>query len=268
MIQLRPALHCRTPILSYSLDVTPSEHILNWQLDPHNNRLARLLFLGKTSELLVEVNLVADLSPYNPFAFFLEPGVEEYPFAYAPGLAKDLEPYRSWIRTIRRDRCFMRFLRASWDGRAERSSLLLDLNRKVRDEIGYVTRLEPGVQTLRGDPREALGVVPRFCMASGSESPESWDRGTVCFGVSDSIAIPRSGVGRSGSGFSRTACLGRGVLAWRGLDWIGSDLWTACRRGSHPAGLHSDCFASRTNCRHFRASQSGVQPLNRDSPFE
>src|ERR1022692_1570118 len=65
VIQLRPALHCRTPILSYSLDVTPSKHILNWQLDPHNNRLARLLFLEKTKEFLVEVNLVAELSPYN-----------------------------------------------------------------------------------------------------------------------------------------------------------------------------------------------------------
>ena len=28
VIQLRPALHCRTPILSYSLEVTPSEHVL------------------------------------------------------------------------------------------------------------------------------------------------------------------------------------------------------------------------------------------------
>jgi len=47
VIQLRPALHCRTPILSYSLDVSPSEHILNWQLDPHNNRQARLLFQAR-----------------------------------------------------------------------------------------------------------------------------------------------------------------------------------------------------------------------------
>ena len=29
VIQLRPALHCRTPILHYSLDVTPTEHLLN-----------------------------------------------------------------------------------------------------------------------------------------------------------------------------------------------------------------------------------------------
>jgi uncharacterized protein (DUF2126 family)/transglutaminase-like putative cysteine protease len=144
VIQLRPALHCRTPILSYSLDVTPSEHILNWQLDPHNNRLARLLFSEKTSEFRVEVNLVADLSPYNPFAFFLEPGVEEYPFAYAPGLAKDLEPYRSVDPA---GPLLNTFLESFMDRESGTISLLLDLNRKVRDEVGYVTRLEPGVQT-------------------------------------------------------------------------------------------------------------------------
>ncbi len=144
VIQLRPALHCRTPILSYSLDVTPSEHILNWQLDPHNNRLARLLFLEKTNELVVEVNLVAELSPYNPFEFFLEPGVEEFPFAYAPALAKDLEPYRSMDPSgpLRQA-----FLESFIGQRCGTIGLLLDLNRKVRDEIGYVTRLAPGVQT-------------------------------------------------------------------------------------------------------------------------
>ena len=54
-----------------------------------------LLFPDKTNEFVVEVDLVAELSPFNPFDFFLEPGVEDYPFEYAPELAKDLEPYRS-----------------------------------------------------------------------------------------------------------------------------------------------------------------------------
>jgi uncharacterized protein (DUF2126 family) len=148
VIQLRPALHCQTPILSYSLEVAPTDHILNWQLDPHNNRLARLLILEKTSEFRVEVNLVADLSPYNPFAFFLEPGVEEYPFAYAPGLAKDLEPYRSVDPPLDPPGPLLHKFLESFVGRKSGTvSLLLDLNRKVRDELTYAPRLEPGVQS-------------------------------------------------------------------------------------------------------------------------
>ena len=95
IIQLRPTPHCRTPILSYSLDITPADCILNWQLDPQANYLARLLFLNKTTEFAVDVNLVADLAPVNPFAFFLEPGFETFPFEYSRELAKDLEPFRA-----------------------------------------------------------------------------------------------------------------------------------------------------------------------------
>ena len=144
VIQLRPAPHCRTPILSYSLNVTPAEHLLNWQLDPHHNHLARLLFPGKTNEFVVEVDLVAELSPFNPFDFFLEPGVEDYPFEYAPELAKDLEPYRSIAPA---GPLFQAFLESLSGEKRGTIGFLVDLNRRVRDEIGYVTRLDPGVQT-------------------------------------------------------------------------------------------------------------------------
>lgn len=144
VIQLRPALHCRTPILHYSLDVTPTEHLLNWQLDLHHNRLARLLFQKKTSEFLIDVNLVADLSPLNPFEFFLEPGVEEYPFDYAPDLARDIQPYLSADPSGPLLGLFLARFRDKRDGTI---NLLLDVNRKVRDAVGYVTRMDPGVQT-------------------------------------------------------------------------------------------------------------------------
>jgi uncharacterized protein (DUF2126 family)/transglutaminase-like putative cysteine protease len=144
VIRLRPAPHCRTPIVSYTLSVTPAEHLLHWQLDPHNNHLARLLFPDKTNEFVIEVELVAELSPFNPFDFFLEPGVEDYPFEYAPELAKDLEPYRSVDPAGPLLQAFLGKLSRETQGTI---SFLVGLNRRVRNEIDYVTRLDPGVQT-------------------------------------------------------------------------------------------------------------------------
>lgn len=144
VIRLRPAPHCRTPILNYSLSVTPTGHFLNWQLDLHNNHVARLLFTDKTNKFVVEVDLVAELSPYNPFDFFLEPGVEDYPFKYAPELTKDLEPYLSVDPAEPRLQAFLGKLSRETRGTI---SFLVDLNRRVRNEIDYVTRLDPGVQT-------------------------------------------------------------------------------------------------------------------------
>jgi uncharacterized protein (DUF2126 family)/transglutaminase-like putative cysteine protease len=144
VVQLRPAPHCRTPILSYSLNITPARHILKWQLDPHSNYLARLLFPDKTNEFVVEVDLTAELSPVNPFDFLLEPGYEDYPFVYARDLAIDLEPYLSVEPAGSLLQMFL-------DGvsREKRGTVafLGDLNHKVRDQVGYVTRLDPGVQT-------------------------------------------------------------------------------------------------------------------------
>jgi uncharacterized protein (DUF2126 family)/transglutaminase-like putative cysteine protease len=154
VIQLRPAPHCRVPILSYSLDVTPAKHLLNWQMDPHSNRVARFLFPEKTDEFVVEVNLVADLSPINPFDFFLEAGVEQYPFMYTPALARDLEPFGAPDPPGPRLQQFIGGLHGHKGGTV---SFLLDLNRKVRDEITYVTRMAPGVQTSEETLEERSG---------------------------------------------------------------------------------------------------------------
>src|SRR6185295_8357457 len=93
IIRLRPAPHCRTPILSYSLRVLPKKHFLNWQQDPFGNYLARLVIPEKTNEFLVEVDLVAEMAVYNPFDFFLEPACEKFPFKYEESLRKQLAPF-------------------------------------------------------------------------------------------------------------------------------------------------------------------------------
>src|ERR1700754_3796345 len=93
IVRLRPAPHCRTPILSYSLKVTPKQHFLNWQQDPQSNYLARFVFPEKTREFFVEVDLVAEMAIINPFDFFLEKSAEKAPFVYEPALAHELKPY-------------------------------------------------------------------------------------------------------------------------------------------------------------------------------
>jgi uncharacterized protein (DUF2126 family) len=144
VVRLRPAPHCRTPILSYALTVSPSGPLINWQLDVHNNHQARLLFPDKINEFVVEVDLVAELSAINPFDFFLEPGVEDYPFQYAAELANDLAPYLFVEAAGPRLGAFLEKV-----SREKRGTIgfLVDLNRRVRDEIDYVTRLDPGIQT-------------------------------------------------------------------------------------------------------------------------
>src|ERR1700720_4476095 len=93
VVRLRPAPHCRTPILSYSLKVRPENHFVNWQQDPQSNYLARLVFPEPTNELFVEVDLVAEMAVFNPFDFFLEPHAEQYPFSYDAAAAHELRPY-------------------------------------------------------------------------------------------------------------------------------------------------------------------------------
>jgi uncharacterized protein (DUF2126 family) len=160
VVRLRPAPHCRTPILSYSLRIEPAEHFINWQQDPFANHLARLVFPEKTTEFKVTVDLVAEMSVYNPFDFFLEPDAENFPFRYAPETGHDLLPYLAKAPLTPR---FEAMLRSIPSGTQRTIDFLVGLNQRLQREIGYLIRMEPGVQT----PEQTLEKGSGSCRDTG-----------------------------------------------------------------------------------------------------
>ncbi len=146
VVRLRPAPHCRTPIPSYSLTVTPENHFLNWQQDVFGNHLARLVFPETTRELSITVDLVADLTAINPIDFFVEEYATRFPFPYEPELLADLEPY---LRPVGGPR-LSSWLSSVGPPPAEGLPViefLANLNQWVSRTVEYTVRLEQGVQS-------------------------------------------------------------------------------------------------------------------------
>ena len=160
VVRLRPAPHCRSRIISYSLKIEPAQHFINWQQDPFANWQARLVFPDKTTEFKVTVDLVAEMAVYNPFDFFLEPAAEQFPFDYDPLLKEELAPYLA--RAPQGD-LFNHYV-AGIDRSPQRTiDFLVGLNQRLQHDIGYLIRLEPGVQT----PEQTLHKASGSCRDSG-----------------------------------------------------------------------------------------------------
>jgi uncharacterized protein (DUF2126 family)/transglutaminase-like putative cysteine protease len=161
LVRLRPAPHCRTPILAYSQRIAPSGHFLNWQQDPQSNYVARLAFPEKVDELRVEVDLVAEMAVYNPFDFFLEPSAELFPFSYEPWQLRELQPFLHADPLTPRLAGYLE----SIDRRRRRTvDMLVDVNSRLQHAISYVIRLDPGVQE----------VERTLELASGSCRDTTW----------------------------------------------------------------------------------------------
>jgi uncharacterized protein (DUF2126 family)/transglutaminase-like putative cysteine protease len=159
VIRLRPAPHCRSKIISYSLKVEPADHYINWQQDPFANYQGRLVFEKKTREFKVTVDLVVEMAVYNPFDFFLEPSAEKYPFNYEPLLKQELAPYLATEHLSKRLKACL----ARIDRRKRRTiDFLVAVNQMVHQDISYLIRMEPGVQT----PDETLKVGSGSCRDS------------------------------------------------------------------------------------------------------
>ena len=281
IVRLRPAPHSRTPVLSYSLDVRPKGHFVNWQQDPQGNWLARLVFPEKVDELVVDVDLVAEMSIVNPFDFFLEEAAESFPFAYDPALDHELRPF---LLKEAAGPLLAAYVAAIPRRPTPTTDFLVGLNQRLQRDIGYTIRMEPGVQT----PEETLAKRTGSCRDSAWLLVQvlrhlglaaRFVSGYLIQLVPDVKAID----GPVGGGrLHRPARLDRSLPARRRLDRPGPHLRPADRRGAHSAGRPSPdpgsaapitgavekcevTFAHHmevTRCRRRRASPSPMPTTN------
>jgi uncharacterized protein (DUF2126 family)/transglutaminase-like putative cysteine protease len=159
IIRLRPAPHCRTRILSYSLKITPAEHFINWQQDPLSNYLARVVFPKPARELKIEVDLTAEMAVQNPFDFFLEPYAQRFPFKYDAVEARELAPFLFGGPATP---LFARYLDSVSRTPRPTIDFLVELNGRLATDVRYLIRMEPGIQT----PEETLQKSSGSCRDS------------------------------------------------------------------------------------------------------
>ena len=165
VIRLRPAPHCRSNILSYSLQVEPA-HFINWQQDPFANYQARLVFPEKTTEFKVTVDVVVEMAVYNPFDFFLEPYAEQMPFKYEATLKHELAPYLEASASGAKFKAYAKAIKSRLDAKRPMRTIdfLVHINQQLQQDIRYLIRMEPGVQT----------AEQTLQLASGSCRDSAW----------------------------------------------------------------------------------------------
>ena len=100
----------------------------------------------------VTVDLVAELTPINPFDFFLEDYAEKYGFAYEKGLRHDLAPYLATLDAPECGPLFEAYLAGIDRSPREVNDFLVDVNGGLQQHLTYSLRFDPGIQS----PEETL----------------------------------------------------------------------------------------------------------------
>ena len=160
VIRLRPAPHCRSKVISYTLKIEPARHFINWQQDPFANYQARLVFPERTTEFKVTVDLVVEMAVYNPVDFFLEPEAETFPFRYGDATRQELAPYLATEPATPRLKAYLDRIDR---GEMRTIDFLVKINQQLHSDIQYLIRMEPGVQT----PEQTLEKASGSCRDSG-----------------------------------------------------------------------------------------------------
>ncbi|HCR85628.1 MAG TPA: IMP dehydrogenase, partial [Alphaproteobacteria bacterium] len=156
-IRLRPSPHNKVPVTSYSFNITPKEHFLNWYQDIYGNFLANIFFPEKITEFKIDVQVQADINIINPFDFFLDIKYEKWPFEYESSVKTELKQY---LDPAEKGKLLMEFvgkLNTKQNQNKNTIDFLVEVNQAVNKALGYVIRLDPGVFTCEETLTKKLG---------------------------------------------------------------------------------------------------------------
>ena len=174
LVRLRPAPHCRTPILSYSsgsrpralsqLEAGPAEQLRGAGAVPKGRRVS-----GRD-------NLVAEW----PSTIRSTSSSNRKPSCRSPTTTwqrRELEPFLDAARVTPRLAKLSRRNRAPQEADDD---FLVALNHRLQLTSAYLIRLDPGVQYAGGDARAGIRVLPRYDVAAGATATASWSCREVC----------------------------------------------------------------------------------------
>jgi len=162
LIRLRPAPHGRTRVISHALTVEPSGHFVNHQQDVYGNFVSRFVFPEPVTMFSIEVDIVVDLSVYNPFDFFVEEASESWPVAYDPAITDDLAVYRAVDASGVLFDAFVKDV-SPVDG-INTVDFVVSVNERIAERVEYLIRMEAGVQS----------AEDTLAIGSGSCRDSSW----------------------------------------------------------------------------------------------
>jgi uncharacterized protein (DUF2126 family)/transglutaminase-like putative cysteine protease len=162
-VRLRPAAHAKAKIETYALHVQPT-CTLHRQQDSAGNHVARLTFRGgeRVPVLDVLVEMAVDISPINPFDFFVDPRCDKAPFPYPEEIAREIAPYLDQDDPAYRGGPHLDAFLGGLPREGRFVDLLVALNSAVHDRLRYVIREEPGVWT----PEQSLAEGRGSCRDS------------------------------------------------------------------------------------------------------
>ncbi len=146
-LHLRPREGHDIRVQSSRLQISP-EFRIRWKRDVYGNSVAVVDFLRPAGDLVISSDVVVEHYEEEPLEFVLEDGARRFPFLYDPAEQIDLTPYQSAI--FPREQAVLKAWIADVCNpgtSTDTIALLNSVNTKIANQLEYLVREEPGVQT-------------------------------------------------------------------------------------------------------------------------